>query len=140
MDFDKYLLIPYSDVGTSLDGCNCWGLVSLIYKNELGVILPSYDTNASNHEAVEKDILEAKTNEDSWLEISGNSLDEFFTQAKLFDIVLLRIQGVPWHIGVYLGEKKFIHTLPKIGPSVARLASISWRSRFLGAYRWKNLN
>jgi murein DD-endopeptidase len=38
-DFSQYIGIPYVAGGESFAGCDCWGIVQLWYRNELGITL-----------------------------------------------------------------------------------------------------
>lgn len=39
---EKYMRIPYTQEGSSFQGCNCWGLVKLIFQEEKDIQLPGY--------------------------------------------------------------------------------------------------
>ncbi|OGO06514.1 MAG: hypothetical protein A2Y92_00780 [Chloroflexi bacterium RBG_13_57_8] len=41
-DLSRYCSIPFRDMGPGWDGCDCWGLVLLFYKTELGIDLQSH--------------------------------------------------------------------------------------------------
>jgi len=42
-DTTSYLSTPYVKGGRGLtDGCDCWGLVKMIYAREYGIVLPEY--------------------------------------------------------------------------------------------------
>lgn len=40
---NRWLHIPYKHMGRSEDGCDCWGFVRLVLKEEKGVVLPSFE-------------------------------------------------------------------------------------------------
>lgn len=37
-----YVGIPYADHRSDRSGCDCWGLVRLVYRERAGVVLPAY--------------------------------------------------------------------------------------------------
>ena len=82
---ERYLAIPYRKGGRSWDGCDCWGLVRLILKEEKGVVLPSFDSVSTPEEF--------------------GLLRQAFTQVvqpQDFDLVDLRVRGPFFaHVGLY---------------------------------------
>lgn len=48
------------------------------------------------------------------------------------DMILINILGLPAHIGIYLGEGKFLHTSKKLGSHIDRIAN--WEKRIEGYY------
>lgn len=40
IDYAKYLSIPYKQLGRDVSGCDCWGLLCLVIKNEYGITIP----------------------------------------------------------------------------------------------------
>jgi hypothetical protein len=126
MKFDKYVGLPYKDNGRDTTGIDCWGLVRLYYKDELGIDLPSYtdeyegpfDTNvarAINHY------------KDNW---------EQTTTPGVGDIVLFNIYGEPAHVGVYVGNNKFLHSREGKDSVIESLAGVQWNKRLAGIYKY----
>lgn len=132
VDLKRYLAVPYKSGGRSWDGADCWGLVCLLYANELGVALPLYDgIDALKHELVSPHI-EAAQRSSEWASVP-------LSETAPFDVVLARITGHPWHLGVLLEDRQFIHSLPSRGVTIDRITSVAWKSRLLGAYRWSRM-
>ena len=125
---DRYLPIPYVDKGADFDGVNCWGLVKLVYEVERGIRLPDYaEVDEKSGPDVEREI---NAHRGEWQEASMASLIDF-------DLLILRVRNLPWHIGVYVGDGHFMHAHPVTGVTAPRLTNVHWRNRILGAYRWK---
>lgn len=40
---NRWLHTPYKYMGRTEEGCDCWGFVRLVLKEEKGVVLPSFD-------------------------------------------------------------------------------------------------
>ena len=40
-----YVGLPYEMCGRSFEGVDCWGLVVMVYRNELGIVLPDWVTD-----------------------------------------------------------------------------------------------
>lgn len=131
MDRLKYFRIPYVHEGRDFSGADCWGLVILYYREELGIELPDYKGAPAYRDWCDsRYILEA-----------ADTLSELFssvdvTQAQPGDVVVICANSrVPNHIGVCLDNKEFLHTLDGHGPAVSRLST--WRRRVHKLYRHK---
>ena len=107
--------IPYLRGGTSTEnGFDCSGFVRYIYKETIGLVLPrSADQQANTTQKIDKS------------ELKPGDLVFFNTMRRTFS-----------HVGIYLGEGKFIHA-PRTGASV-RIEDMRipyWNVRFDGARR-----
>ena len=110
-----FLGIPYLRGGSSAEtGFDCSGFVRAIYKETIGLVLPrSADQQASATQKIERS------------ELKPGDLVFFNTMKRTFS-----------HVGIYLGEGKFIHS-PRSGASV-RIEDMRipyWNVRFDGARR-----
>jgi cell wall-associated NlpC family hydrolase len=109
--------IPYVRGGNSAEsGFDCSGFVRYIYKETIGLVLPrSADQQASATQKIDRS------------ELQPGDLVFFNTMKRTFS-----------HVGIYLGEGKFIHS-PRSGASV-RIEDMRipyWNLRFDGARRVK---
>ncbi len=110
-----FLGIPYLRGGNSAEtGFDCSGFVRAIYKETIGLVLPrSADQQANATQKIDKS------------ELKPGDLVFFNTMKRTFS-----------HVGIYLGEGKFIHS-PRSGSSV-RIEDMRipyWNVRFDGARR-----
>lgn len=107
---ESYLSIPFRDRGDDRKGCDCWGLIRLVYREQLGIDLPAYE-NVGTGQDVEKieQILEGHSGPE-WKEISSG--DE-----KAFDGILMkgliRVKGKAHmgeiHMGIVVEPGKILH-------------------------------
>jgi cell wall-associated NlpC family hydrolase len=112
---EKYVGIPYKEL-------DCWGLVKKFYAEEYKIILKSYYDKPPMDKDISKDIA-----------YSGMA---DFTQVEFpmhGDIVLIKILGVPCHVGVYLEGNKLLHTREKSGSVIDRFNK--WSKMVEGYYR-----
>ncbi len=112
--------IPYLRGGNSAEtGFDCSGFVRYIYKETIGLVLPrSADQQANTTQKIDKS------------ELKPGDLVFFNTMKRTFS-----------HVGIYLGEGKFIHS-PRSGASV-RIEDMRipyWNVRFDGARRVQDGN
>ena len=126
MDTTKYIEIPFLDHGRNFDGCDCYGLVRLIYKEEFNQKLPlffEYSDSNSREEIqelidVNKPLLNAKQLE----------------EPTYGCIVVLNMRGFATHMGVYIGNNMIIHILKGANSLCERLNSPRLKSRLEGYY------
>lgn len=104
---DRYRLIPFVSMGRSFAGCDCWGLVRLIYAEELNIELPSYG-DVSAHDLAAK-AAKAATEGLRWGKVD---------KPQCYDVVLMRGHGTreAAHCGVIAGQNKLLHTEEQTGP------------------------
>jgi sulfur carrier protein ThiS len=124
MNYDKYIGLPYLDNGRTTAGLDCWGLARLFYKNEYNIELPSYvdeyvgGTDPYISQAV-------NLYKDNWEEI---------TTPNVGDLCLFNIFGEPMHVGIYVGDNKFLHCRIGSDSVIESLNNIKWKNRFVGFY------
>lgn len=133
MDVFEYMDIPFVNGGRSREsGLDCWGLVCLVYREKLGLDLPPHpEADADNGEQVRS--LIAQDEAESWREVDRADRREG-------DVVVLRVKGLPWHVGVLVDPLRFVHTSRVKGVCVERLESVHWASRIVGYRRLRMLD
>ncbi|NDW04078.1 C40 family peptidase [Jiella pacifica] len=98
--FDSLVGLPWLERGRSRDGCDCWGLVLIAFRELLGVDLPSfadsYQTTADRLAIA--DILSGAR--EPWIAISP-------ADARPMDVVEMRER--PWHVGLVIGRGQMLH-------------------------------
>ena len=117
----RYLGKPYSD-------CDCWDITKLFYKEVLGIdmsITTDYGIPGKD-EAYREKISKV-------VEMNKCKFEEVET-LEIGDIILFNILGVAAHVGVFIGDKKFVHSIREVGCVVESLSK--WGGKVKGCYRW----
>lgn len=123
----KYITIPYKNKGRDFDGCDCWGLVCLIYLHEFNIKLPLLSEEYS--EASEgKQISESIKKNKSLIENKMKDAPEYG------DLVIFNIKGIPCHVGVYIGKNRILHILKGTNSVIEQLNSFRLKGRVEGYY------
>lgn len=122
----KYLGVPYRHLGRDLTGTDCYGLVVLIYK-DLGIELPDYEYTAKWYQE----------GRDYYIE-HYHELWKKVPELVLFDCILFKnTSNVVNHIGLYLGENKFIHCYEDASVEVSDITGRFWNRQKYGYFRYK---
>jgi len=122
-----FIGIPYRDGGRDYTGADCWGLVWLYYRDELGVDLPPL---AGAYQNDDRKRISQLTDETMPL-VGARKVDVPIDG----DIVLMRMRGMPTHVGVYVSPGMVLHTHRRTDSVIQRIDSLSLRSRIEGYYR-----
>lgn len=127
--WNNYIRTPFKEKGRDLAGVDCWGLAAIIYEGELGIILPSY---TDFYENTEESRLLAKLIADE----RANKWDHPETP-KMFDIIILKLGGVPFHVGVVTKPNHMIHCAKDVGTTHVRFDTLEWDKKVVGFARYK---
>lgn len=125
---DKYIGLPYLDLGRERRGCDCWGLACIIYREELAISLPDYLGYASTDERAEiAALVDGATSSPLWLPVSG--------QAMAFDIALFRRGRMTSHIGIVVSHGLMLHMADADQSRIEHYNSGHFGPRLVGHYR-----
>jgi cell wall-associated NlpC family hydrolase len=114
VDAMGFLGVPYKRGGTGSNGFDCSGFVRAMYENSFGLLLP----HNAKAQAAATEKIDAS-------DLQPGDLVFFNTLRRTFS-----------HVGIYIGEGRFIHS-PRAGGEV-RIENMSdsyWHQRFNGARR-----
>ena len=129
-----YIGIPYVDGGRSHDGCDCWGLVWLVFREQWGIDLPDY-RGAYSSAADKADVAELIAGElGPWAPVAQ-------AKAAVGDVGLFRYaDGSPGHVGLMLEPRRMLHVHQGLDTTIAdldrRMHGVRWRDRLdmIGRY------
>lgn len=124
LNVEKYIGIPYEVNGRDMQSVDCWGLVHLIYKNELGINLPSFAEDGIDANRTQELIAQYK---EGW---------EPSDSIQAGDVVIFRILGVEAHIGLAIDSERFIHARLGYNSAIERFDSSKWKTRLVGSYKY----
>ncbi len=132
MDVSKYIGIPYKDKGRDLDGLDCWGLLWMIYREQLNIEVPSYinQYNSSTNFKPLARLISCEVN--PWQEIERHN-------EQVGDAVLLRLFGYPVHVGVIIQPRKMIHVFRGTNTCIQSIYGMVWNLRIVGIFRHQSL-
>jgi cell wall-associated NlpC family hydrolase len=123
---NEYIGIPFENKGRDREGCDCYGLVLLIYKEQYKIILPTID---EYKDALDKKDINKYVDKYQPI-IQGTKLEKPEEGA----IVLLGSESLSDHVGVVLSDNMMIHTTEELGVVVEELSSTRIRNKIKGYY------
>lgn len=126
---DEYIGLPFADLGRDREGLDCWGLVRLIYKEKLGLDLPSLvDRYDSTLEAARIGAI-VEIEKTRWTEIPAG-------QEQPFDVIVMRCLGQPMHVGLVIKKGVMLHIEKGIESCSESYRLGRWKTRVTGFYRY----
>lgn len=115
--------IPFVDGGRDTAGLDCFGLAMEVFRR-YGIELPDYRIPAFDSNAIFSQYQAVKSN---YIEVSG--------ELPIPCLIFLRFNStVGNHVGVFLGNGKFIHARQKTGVCIERLDHPAYRHCIIGFY------
>ena len=125
---DRFVGIPWQELGRSRAGCDCYGLVRLAYAEELAISLPDYLGYESVEEHAEiAALIDGARTSPGWLRIEGAPL--------ALDVVVFRRGRLSTHVGLVIRPGLMLHMAGEDAAKVESYRSGAWSHRLLGHYR-----
>ena len=103
---------PYRYGGLSKRGVDCSGFVYLTYRNKFGIDLPRSTEQQSN---------------------TGTPISKAHLVAG--DLVFFKTGFSKRHVGIYMGNRKFLHASTSAGVKISSMNNVYWRKKYWKAQR-----
>lgn len=125
-----YVGMPWCAMGRGTDGCDCWGLIHLVYREVLKIELPRLEglyTTAEERADIAAIIRDEEAG-GSWLRVEpGKEAD--------FDVLVSHALGFQSHVGLVAGPGLMLHATSGQTSGIVRYREGRWRPRITGIYR-----
>lgn len=131
--FEKWVGLPFEAAARGPRAFDCWGLVRAVYEEKYGISLPSLD--GRYHGIADQRALAGLVEEqrpEEWVPVPGG--DE-----RPGDAIVLRVAGLPTHLGLVVGQGWMLHTQASVGSVLEQYGRPRWRLRVEGFYRHRSL-
>lgn len=109
-------------IGVDYNRYDCWELTKLFYVELMGIDLDEVAYDDPNN----------KKNVSRLIEIERQKFSRIHSPS-FGDIIVFKILGIASHLGIYVGDGKFLHTMNNTGCVVDNLSKWKWRVE--GFYR-----
>lgn len=129
VNLDKFIGIPFSWNGKETTGCNCWQLLRLVFA-EYGIIVPEFVIDQFDPETIHDTVEKGKS---LWVKIE----EPVEPCALLFKGFRIGALNLSTHIGIYVGEGRFLHTTESRRSVNERLDKPFFMSNLVGMYEFK---
>ncbi|MGC9404030.1 NlpC/P60 family protein [Vibrio genomosp. F10 str. 9ZC157] len=105
--YERWKGVPYRLGGTSFQGIDCSAFVQIAYHDALNVKLPRTTLHQSK---------------------VGSKVG--YDEAEVGDLIFFRTSRTTRHVGVYLGNRQFLHASTSKGVIISRVDNPYWASKF----------
>ena len=103
MNTEPFIGLPYQDMGRDYNGVDCWGLVYLVYRDVLGITIPTYAEGCT-----------APFERAQRASVVTNCITDWSRRdpgaEQVGDAVLMRMMGHLCHVGVLAPNGLILHS------------------------------
>ena len=138
---DRYIRIPWAEMGRSEIGADCWGLVRMVLMNEAGIEVPAY-ADVGWRDRGDRQKLADYISEESklWQDVTPYRNGRINLRGgRKYDLVVMLARGFPIHIGILTEPGRLLHVERSGDSSIERLDSIKFRNRVAAFFRHRDL-
>ena len=126
IDFNKYIGLQYKAKGRDTAGIDCYGLARLVYSQEFGIELPSFDSDyqADDEQRMQDLIAQYK---EGWVKVD---------KPEPGSIVLFKVMGYETHIGIAVNSESFLHVREGMDSVIEPFSTPRWNKRIVGHFKY----
>lgn len=128
MKQNKFINIPFKESGRSFKGCDCYGIIYLYYKHQLGIeIQEMLDINENTKfdiEVIKKQGVKFK------------KMDHNIIQKN--DIGVFTNQNNTIHCGVFIDSGHLLHLTQRLNSVIENFHNSFWKKKMVGLFRHEN--
>jgi len=131
MNLNDYIGLPFAERGRDRSGLDCWGLLALIYREQIGIELPSFAeayTTTQDGEAL-SDLIAG--NLGPWRSIPAGT-------ERVGDGVLMTLACQPRHVGIVAAPGRVLHIERGMGSIIEPYTSPRIIRRIVGFFRHRS--
>lgn len=135
IEYSDLIGIPFEYGGRGPDSYDCYGLLMELHKRQ-GKIVPDYRSTSDSQVVAEtmRASIENKVWIAKWQKKFPRDIPAI-ASLEAGDVLLLKIKGLPCHVGMVTGRDQFVHTWEGVGGVLTERASL-WKQRILGIYKF----
>lgn len=131
MWWNKYTGRGFEEKGRGPEKFDCWGLSITVYRDDHPekITLPGYEElyeTTNDRDTLGRVMFDVR--QKHWTEV---------TAPQEFDLILLRMRGVPMHVGIVTRAGHMLHCAHGVGVVHERFDSIRWANKVLGFFRYE---
>jgi cell wall-associated NlpC family hydrolase len=130
---ERFVGLPFVAGGRAREGCDCWGLVTMVYREVAGIHLDPLNglyVTAEEREDIAR-IVEGEVAHGPWVRVEAGDEREL-------DVALFRCFGLQSHVGVICGRGVMLHASVGHESRIERYTESRWLLRFESAWRHKS--
>lgn len=137
----KYVGIPFVEGGRDpAIGLDCWGLYRYVLVDHFGIEVAAYEEHRLCDGGGGSELAAFMSSELwrwdlIWHKSMPNDVMPLDLELRPADGLLIRMDGVPMHVGVIAEAPWFLHTEISTCCHLDEITSPRWRRRILGVYR-----
>lgn len=129
----KYVGIPFLSKGRERDGLDCWGLVRIVYREQLGIDLPSYGEIGAFEMARVANAIDDALEQEQWRRCGRKAFAVAVMTANAPD---RRLYRAPFHVGVFIDPFRILHVEAMTETCIIRASHPTVSTRILGTYEF----
>lgn len=127
----RYLGKQFEVKGRGPERFDCWGLLKYVYEHDhpRRIILPGYEefyTDTDDKDGISAAIFDNR--QERWREV---------TDPQPFDAILLRMLGVPMHVGIVTKPGFMIHCAIGMNTVHEKYTGLRWANKVMGFFRYE---